>query len=191
MVAKLKGKFLPSDYQQTLFRQMPNLRQRSMTVKEYIEEFYKVSIRAGQIQDIDEKVARYVNGIRMEIQDEISVLSPKTVEETYQMVLKAEKKLIRKKSARNRGTFRGRGSQGGRGRSTEPRDGASSSSSQHAPTGGDASGRGNFSRGRGGRDRGRGARCYRCNTLRRKAYECLENIRISQRNAIVAKTEEE
>ena len=35
MVAKLKSKFLPSNYQQTLFRQMQNLRQRSMIVKEY------------------------------------------------------------------------------------------------------------------------------------------------------------
>ena len=33
MVAKLKGKFLPSNYQQTLFRQMQNLRQRALTVK--------------------------------------------------------------------------------------------------------------------------------------------------------------
>lgn len=48
MVAKLRGKFLPSNYQQTLFRQMQNLRQRSMIVKEYIEEFYKVSIRVGE-----------------------------------------------------------------------------------------------------------------------------------------------
>ena len=59
-----------------------------MKVKEYTKEFYKVSIRAGQIQDTDEKVARYVNGLRMEIQDEISVLSPKTIEEACQMVLK-------------------------------------------------------------------------------------------------------
>ncbi len=35
MVEKLKIKFLPSDYQQTLFIQMKNLRQRSMTIKEY------------------------------------------------------------------------------------------------------------------------------------------------------------
>ena len=48
MVANLRGKFLPSNYQQTLFRQMQNLRQRSMIVKEYTEEFYKVSIRAGE-----------------------------------------------------------------------------------------------------------------------------------------------
>ena len=105
MVAKLRGNFLPNNYQQTLFRQMQNLRQRSMTVKECTKEFYKVSIRAGQTQDIDEKVARYVNGLRMDIQDEISILYPKTVEEAYQMVLKAEEKLMRKQSSRNRGTF--------------------------------------------------------------------------------------
>ena len=46
MVAKLRGKFFPSDYQLSLFRQMQNLKQRLMTVKDYTEEFYKVSIRA-------------------------------------------------------------------------------------------------------------------------------------------------
>eukprot|EP00253_Pinus_taeda_P007772 PITA_07772 len=116
MVAKLRGKFLPSNYQRTLFRQMQNLRQRSMIVREYTEEFYKVSIRAGQTQDIDEKVARYVNGLRMDIQDEISILSPKIVEEAYQMVLKAEEKFMRKNSTRGRGgggSFsRGRGGRG-------------------------------------------------------------------------------
>lgn len=49
MVTKLRGKFLPCDYQLSLFRQMQNLRHRLLTVKEYIEEFYKVNIRAGQI----------------------------------------------------------------------------------------------------------------------------------------------
>lgn len=96
MVAKLRGKFLPSNYQQTLFRQMQNLRQRALIVKEYTEEFYKVIIRAGEAQDTDEKVARYMNGFGMDIQDEISLLSPKTVEKAYQIVLKAEEKLMRK-----------------------------------------------------------------------------------------------
>lgn len=57
MVAKLREKFLPNDYHLSLFRQMQNLRERLLIVKEYIEEFYKVSIRAGQIQEIEEKVA--------------------------------------------------------------------------------------------------------------------------------------
>eukprot|EP00253_Pinus_taeda_P007647 PITA_07647 len=101
---------------------MQNLRQRSMTVREYTEEFYKVSIRAGQTQDTDEKVARYVNGLSMDIQYEISILSLKTVEEAYSVVLKDEEKLMRKQSARGRGgreSFsRGRG---GKGRGREVR----------------------------------------------------------------------
>eukprot|EP00253_Pinus_taeda_P003705 PITA_03705 len=43
MVAKLKGRFLPRDYQIALHRQVQNLRQRGLTVKEYTEEFYRVN----------------------------------------------------------------------------------------------------------------------------------------------------
>eukprot|EP00253_Pinus_taeda_P027360 PITA_27360 len=67
-------------------------------MREYTEEFYKVSISAGQTQDTDEKVARYVNGLRMDLQDDISILSLKTIEEAYQM-----EKLMRKQFARGRG----------------------------------------------------------------------------------------
>ena len=90
MVVKLREKFLPSDYQLSLYRQLQNLRQRLLTVREYTEEFYKISIRAGQIQDTQEKVARYINGLRMEIQDELSMMSPKTAKEAYQMAVKDE-----------------------------------------------------------------------------------------------------
>ena len=55
-----------------------------------------MSIRAGKFQDTLENTARYVNGLKLEIQDEIGLLSPKTVEEAYQMALKAEEKLLRK-----------------------------------------------------------------------------------------------
>ena len=99
-----------------------------MTVKEYTEEFYRVNIRAGQFQDTPEKTVRYVNGFKLEIQDEIGLLSPKTLEDVYQMALKAEEKLLRNQSAKGRGTFCGKGSQGCRGNPSTPRDGAKSSS---------------------------------------------------------------
>ena len=191
MVAKLRGKFLPSDYQLSLFRQMQNLKQRLLTVKEYTEEFYKVSVRARQIQDTEEKVARYINGLRMEIQDEMSMLSLKTMDEAYQMALKAEEKLLRKQYARGKGTFRGKGSQGGRGGYTAPKTGASNNSRQQTSSNGDAGGKRSFSRGRGGRGRGREFRCYKCNKLGHRSYECLENEGTNQRNAIVAPTEGE
>jgi hypothetical protein len=96
MIVKMKAKFIPRDYQITLFRRMQNLRQKLMTVKEYTEEFYKLSIRASQRERDDEKVARYMNGLRYDIQDEMSMTTIRTVEDVYQMALKAEEKLSRK-----------------------------------------------------------------------------------------------
>jgi hypothetical protein len=46
MVAKMKAKFIPRDYQINLFWRIQNLIQKGMTVKEYIEEFYRINIRA-------------------------------------------------------------------------------------------------------------------------------------------------
>jgi hypothetical protein len=89
MIAKMKAKFIPRDYQITLFRRMQNLRQKLMTVKEYTEEFYRLNIRAGHRESNDEKVARYMNGLRYEIQDEMSMMTIRTVEDAYQMALKA------------------------------------------------------------------------------------------------------
>jgi len=40
MIAKMKEKFIPRDYQINMFRRMQNLRQKLMTVKEYTEELY-------------------------------------------------------------------------------------------------------------------------------------------------------
>ena len=91
----------------------------------------------------------------MEIQDELSMMSPKIAEESYQMALKAEGKLLRKQFAKGRGTFKGKEGQGGRGGSSAPKNGASSSSKENSPTYGDAIGRGCWSRAQGGRGRGR------------------------------------
>ena len=72
MVSKLKAKFLPKDYHLNIFKQMQNLKQKGMSVKEYTEELYRLSIRIGHVEDDLGKTARYVNGLRYEIQDEIS-----------------------------------------------------------------------------------------------------------------------
>ena len=112
----MKGRFLPKDYQIALHRQVQHLKQKGMTVREYIEEFYRVKLRASYIEDTPEKTFRYVNGLRLEILDEISILSPKNIEEAYQSAMKAEEKITRKKnSRRGRGTGREKGQSYGRG----------------------------------------------------------------------------
>jgi hypothetical protein len=37
-------------------------------VKEYNEEFYRLNIKDGQKENEDEKIARFINGLRYEIQ---------------------------------------------------------------------------------------------------------------------------
>jgi hypothetical protein len=103
MIAKMKAKFIPRDYQIPLFGRMQNLRQKVMTVKEYTEEFYKLNIMVGHQESDDEKVARYMNGLRYDSQDEMSMVTTQTIEDSYQMDLKAEEKLIRNQSQRGRG----------------------------------------------------------------------------------------
>ena len=110
MLYKIKSQFMPKDYQLTLIRQLHNLRQNGMTVKQYTKEFYKLIIRVGQTQGDVERVARYINGIRYEIQNEINFLNLKTVEDAYQVASRVEEKILRKQNQKSRGrnTTRGR-----------------------------------------------------------------------------------
>lgn len=47
MVEKLKGKFLPSDYNIQLFKRLQDLKQKELDVQAYMEEIYKLGIRIG------------------------------------------------------------------------------------------------------------------------------------------------
>ena len=57
MVTKLKAKFIPADYELELFKRLQNLKQRDISVKDYIEEFYKLTIRSSHRELSKEKVA--------------------------------------------------------------------------------------------------------------------------------------
>ena len=78
---------------------MQNLKQKGLTVREYTEDFYRVNLQAGYTKDVAERTTRYVNGLRLDILDEISILSPKNIEEAYQSAMKAEEKITRRQNA--------------------------------------------------------------------------------------------
>jgi hypothetical protein len=162
-----------------------------MTVKEYTEEFYRLNIRAGHRESNDEKVARYMNGLRYEIQDEMSMLTIRTVEDAYQMALKAEEKLSRKQGQRGRGRSQPRGKSVVQERNQKPKEewkkpqtrterGGSSQRGQYTGQ------RGKYTDQRGeyadnnmiprtrGRGRGRGGvvKCFTCGKAGHKSFEC-------------------
>jgi uncharacterized protein YjbK len=88
---------------------MQNLRQKLMTVKEYNEEFYRLNIREGHRESDDEKVERYLNGLRYDMHDELSMLTIRMVEDAYQLALKVKEKLSRKQGQRGQGRSQPRG----------------------------------------------------------------------------------
>jgi len=65
-----------------------------MTVKECTEKFYRINIRVGHHESDDEKVTIYMNGLRYEIQVEMSMVTIRNVEYAYQVSLKVEEKLV-------------------------------------------------------------------------------------------------
>eukprot|EP00253_Pinus_taeda_P005633 PITA_05633 len=144
-------------------------------------------------EDTAERTTRYVNGLRMDILDEISILSPNNTEEAYQSAIKAEEKLTRRKNARRgRGSTRGRGQSYGRGRTASNSEEANSSRTSGTAEKGDGMRGGrSFQRGRGnGRGRGTGYQCYRCHKWGHHSFECLETDSTGQRGVYVAQPEE-
>jgi hypothetical protein len=55
-----------------------------------------LNIRVGQKENDDEKTTRYINGLRYEIQEDISMMYVSKFKDTYQTTLKDEDKLARK-----------------------------------------------------------------------------------------------
>jgi hypothetical protein len=52
-------------------------------MKDYIEEFYRLNIRVGKRERDEEKVSRYINVLRYDIQEEINMVTVKTIEDVY------------------------------------------------------------------------------------------------------------
>ena len=162
-------------------------------MREYTEEFYKVNLRAGYVEESTKKIARYINGMPMEIQDEISMISPRTMEEAYQCALRVEEKLLRKQNFN-----RGRGSAKGRGQTARREKFAAQKGESRNSNHQEQQNRRNDSRqGRpyqGGRGRGRGKetvfRCYNCNKLGHRYFECSEKENIGKRGDYVSQNEQ-
>lgn len=95
MKGLIKDQFLPSDYTIHVRKMRCNLRQKDMDVMSYTEKFHKLSIREGR-EDEEENIARYLNGLRFNLQDEIGLQMPRMLGECFELAIREEEKLKRK-----------------------------------------------------------------------------------------------
>jgi hypothetical protein len=68
-------------------------KQKQHSMHKYMKEIYKLAMQTRHEQDEDQQTSRYVNEKYFIIQDEISLHKLYSVEEAYQLALKAEEKL--------------------------------------------------------------------------------------------------
>ena len=83
-----------------------------MEIPTYIEEFKNLVMKSKLVEPKSLKLARCMKGLRLSIQDELSLKIPTIVNQCYQLALKVKEKFKRRneQSGRNRGNNdRGRG----------------------------------------------------------------------------------
>lgn len=83
MVTKMKVKFILVDYELDLFKRLQNPKRKDMTMKDYTDNFYKLTIWSRHRELSKEKVVWYINDLRFNIQDEVGMLNISLVDDAY------------------------------------------------------------------------------------------------------------
>lgn len=74
---------------------MQDLRKRALDVQGCTKEFHKLDIRFGHEEDVEENMERYLGGLRFNIQDELSLATPRSVEECYKLAMRVVEEKMR------------------------------------------------------------------------------------------------
>lgn len=90
MKMKLQEKYLPLDYEDSLFEELILLRQGNMTVDEYTNKFHDLSIRSQIEETGRQTLARFRAGLREDIRKELLTMRLMSVEEAYQFAFQLE-----------------------------------------------------------------------------------------------------
>ncbi|KAG7586297.1 Integrase catalytic core [Arabidopsis thaliana x Arabidopsis arenosa] len=96
-------RFLPEDYEQILYKMYIECVQGKRNVTEYTAEFLRFSERNDLGETENQKVARYISGLKSSIQEKMGLQTVWTVQEASSLALKAE---LMEKSPRNFTPFR-------------------------------------------------------------------------------------
>ncbi|XP_073263062.1 uncharacterized protein [Populus alba] len=91
----LRFRYLPPDYEQILFQQYQDCRQGNRAVQAYVEEFHRLSSRNNLMETDAQQVARFIGGLRLNIQDRVSMHTIYTLTEAINLATKAETQLDR------------------------------------------------------------------------------------------------
>lgn len=67
MKAPMYERFLPTNYQRTLFTEYINCRQGSQTVDDYADDFHRLAARNDLKEGEEQMIARFIAGLQVPI----------------------------------------------------------------------------------------------------------------------------
>lgn len=91
----LRGRYLPANYDQILFQLYHNCKQGNCPVRVYAEEFSRLSIRNNLAETATQQVARFNNGLRLNIQDRVMLQTTYSLNAAIDLATRVETQLER------------------------------------------------------------------------------------------------
>ncbi|CAM8960386.1 unnamed protein product [Rhodiola kirilowii] len=99
MKKKLMAKFLPAQYKQEAFIEYHNLKQKTLTVEQYTNEFDMLRMRCDAVEEDEQIVARYLAGLKLEISDVVYLQQYYSYDDVCRLALKVESQQKRRVSS--------------------------------------------------------------------------------------------
>ncbi|XP_024014967.1 uncharacterized protein LOC112088864 [Eutrema salsugineum] len=100
--ALMRKRFVPSHYHRELHQRLRRLTQGNSSVEDYFQEMESLMIKAGIEEDEEATIARFLSGLKREVQDRVEMQSYADLEEIYHKAILVEQQLKRRGS---RSTF--------------------------------------------------------------------------------------
>ncbi|PKI57205.1 hypothetical protein CRG98_022390 [Punica granatum] len=94
VATRLRGR-VTAWWPQIMYQRLQNLRQGSRSVDEYTGEFYQLITRNKLKETEDQLVARYISGLRVQLQDTINLFDPVSMSFAHHRALIVERQLKR------------------------------------------------------------------------------------------------
>lgn len=93
MKLRLQEKYLPINYDESLFEELLSHRQGNTTVDDYTHRFHELSIRSQVSETERQTIVRFKTGLRDDIKRELLTMRLVSLDEAYQLALRVEQQL--------------------------------------------------------------------------------------------------
>lgn len=97
MLRLMRDRFLPPNFEQLLYQQYQRCRQGVRTIADYTEAFHRLGAPTNLAETEDYKIARFVDGLREDIQDQLDIQPLNLLTDAIVMATKIEEKIEKKR----------------------------------------------------------------------------------------------